>query len=343
MPVFVPARSPSSGERPTTSNHQSTMKARASIRSLLLLAAASQLVTSATAATLYWDATPGTPNGASGGGAGTWDTATANWDNGSSYVTWDNANNDTAVFSGTAGTVTIDTVDNLGVTVGGLNFTVGSYTLAGAAAGEKLTFGTAGDINTTTGTTIISAVIAGSSTITKTGAGTLNLTAANTFTGDFEISAGTVTVGGNNTAATLGPANYAGDITNNGTLLFTNSTSQNLSGVISGSGNLQKGGSGTLTLSGANTYTGKTIIAATAAGGPTVSVASFNSVNSDGITPGIPSMISSSLGAPTTVANGTIQLGSGTNIRSCTLTYTGAGETTDRVMNVQFHRRPISS
>ena len=180
-------------------------------------------------------------------------------------------------------------------------------------------------------------MIAGNATITKTGAGTLNLTAVNTFTGDTVISAGTLVVGGNNTAATLGPANYAGNITNNGTLLqFTNSTSQNLSGIISGSGNLQKGGSGTLTLSGDNTYTGKTIIAASGAGGPTVSVSSFNSVDIDDLDPNLP-MPDSSLGAPTTVANGTIQLGSGTNIRSCTLIYTGSGETTDRVMNVNFN------
>ena len=64
----------------------------------------------APAATLYWDATPGTPDGASNGGVGTWDTATANWDDGDSYELWNNGGNDTAVFAGTAGTVTIDTL-----------------------------------------------------------------------------------------------------------------------------------------------------------------------------------------------------------------------------------------
>jgi autotransporter-associated beta strand protein len=293
------------------------------------------------AADVTWDITPGTVgagDSAITGGGGTWNTSNGNWttDGGANNVAWSNGSNDTAVFGGTAGTVTIDTLDDLGVTVGGLTFSTANYIIAGAA-GETLTFGAAGNISNGV-TATISAVVAGSATITKTGAGTLNLTALNTFTGHTVISGGTLVVGGNNTAATLGPANYAGNITNNGTLLqFTNSTSQNLSGIISGSGTLQKGGSGTLTLSGANTYTGKTIIAASGAGGPTLSVSSLNSVNSDGITPGIPSMTSSSLGAPTTVANGTIQLGSGTNVRSATLIYTGSGETTDRVMNVNFN------
>lgn len=316
------------------------MKTQTKRRPLLLLASASLAMIHAHAADVTWDTSPGTVGGGDSaiiGGTGTWDTANGNWttDAGVNNIAWNNSNNDTAVFGGTAGTVTIDTLDNLGVTVGGLTFNTSNYILAGAT-GETLTFGAAGDI-ANSGTATISAVIAGSSTITKTGAGTLNLTAINTFTGDTVISVGTLVVGGNNTAATLGPVNYAGDIAINGTLLqFTNSTSQNFSGIISGSGNLQKGGSGTLTLSGANTYTGKTIIAAPAAGGPAVSVSSLNSVDIDDLDPNLP-LPSSSLGAPTTVANGTIQLGSGTNIRSCTLIYTGPGETTDRVMNVQFN------
>src|SRR5262249_1529308 len=88
---------------------------------------------------------------------------------------------------------------------------------------------------------------------------------------------------------------------------------------ISGAANLTKINTATLLLSGANTYSGKTSI-----NNGTVSVSSLNSV-----TGGNPS---SSLGAPTTTANGTINLGATTT--AGTLVYIGAGETTDRIINL---------
>jgi autotransporter-associated beta strand protein len=86
----------------------------------------------------------------------------------------------------------------------------------------------------------------------------------------------------------------------------------------------------TLELTGANTYSGVTMIQ----NNGTLRVSSFNSVNG-----GNPPMTSSSLGRPTTVDNGTIYLGeggwnfnsmAGTTYQSGNLTYTGTGETTDR-------------
>ena len=98
-----------------------------------------------------------------------------------------------------------------------------------------------------------------------------------------------------------------------------------LSGVISGSASLtlSVNNSGTIILSGPNTYTGQTIIAGGNTG-VTLSVASLNKVSGGSA--------SSNLGAPTTVANGTIAIGSGAN--TCTLLYTGSGETSDRVINL---------
>jgi fibronectin-binding autotransporter adhesin len=94
-----------------------------------------------------------------------------------------------------------------------------------------------------------------------------------------------------------------------------------ISGVISGLGRLTKSATGASTwvLSGANTYTGRTTIS-----NGFLSVASINSVL--GGTP------SSNLGAPTSVANGTLDLG-GTGVTGGLL-YTGTGETTDRVINL---------
>ena len=107
---------------------------------------------------------------------------------------------------------------------------------------------------------------------------------------------------------------------------------QTLSGVISGGGGLIKAYAGTLTLSDSNTYTGKTSLTPqTTAGAGTLIVSSFNSVN--GGTP----CCRSSLGAPTTVANGTIDFGSTGIQGGATLKYTGPGETTDRVINFLFN------
>jgi len=82
---------------------------------------------------------------------------------------------------------------------------------------------------------------------------------------------------------------------------------------------IAKNDSGMWTLSGANTFTGKTTVNA-----GTLSVSSINSV--------VGGTATSSLGAPVTVTNGTIALGSGTS--TGTLRYTGTGETTDRVIHL---------
>jgi autotransporter-associated beta strand protein len=101
-----------------------------------------------------------------------------------------------------------------------------------------------------------------------------------------------------------------------------------LSGPISGDPTpaltLSANNSGMITLSGANTYTGKTMLGGNGTSGVTLSVASLNSV-----TGGTPA---SNLGAPTTVADGTISIGSGA--LTSTLIYTGPGETTDRVIDL---------
>ncbi len=95
--------------------------------------------------------------------------------------------------------------------------------------------------------------------IIKQGAGTMQLDAVNTYTGATTISAGTLTI---NTSALLGGTTgaYAGLITNNGTLNYNGTGLQTFSGVIKGTGVINVN-AGTLTLSGANTYTGATTVA----------------------------------------------------------------------------------
>jgi len=118
-------------------------------------------------------------------------------------------------------------------------------------------------------------------TLTKAGAGTLILSAANTYTGPTVINGGTLRTGIANTfasssavtvagGATLDLAGFsqtannlsgAGSVTLGSATLTVNDTAPTLfSGAISGAGSLVKTGASTLTLTGDNTYTGLTTI-----------------------------------------------------------------------------------
>jgi len=144
------------------------------------------------AAPLTWDSNGATaPLGLDG--AGTWDTATANWSDGANNLTWVNANADTAVFGngGTAGTVTLGT----GITVGGLTFnagTTGNYLIQSGT----LTLSGTPTIAVHQDATINS-LIAGTA-FTKTGSGILNLNpqGSNSYSGTITVAQGTLLMNG---------------------------------------------------------------------------------------------------------------------------------------------------
>ncbi len=136
-------------------------------------------------------------------------------------------------------------------------------------------------------------------------AGITGLT-GNTFLGSF--------TGGTFTGASLTPGNGATYRLGGGGghLIIQNN-------VLAGANSLLVGstGGGAVTLPNANTFTGTTTIQ-----NGILNVSRLNKV--------VGGTASSSLGAPTSVANGTITLGSGAN--AVMLNYTGFGETTDRVL-----------
>ena len=98
--------------------------------------------------------------------------------------------------------------------------------------------------------------ITGSGRLTKSGTGTLTLPGANGYTGTTTISGGTLQFGDGANDISLATSG----ITNNAALILANPNDLIYGGIIGGGGSLTKTGTGTLTLSGANSYTGATTI-----------------------------------------------------------------------------------
>ncbi len=205
----------------------------------------------------------------------------------------------------------------------------------------------------------LNGVISGAGSLTMANSGVLTLNGTNTYTGGTVISAGTVVVvaappfnatiglaGSQNVTLQSGAtlqgnrANFSGTLTVNGgtwteangfggswtgsiilnsNLITSSPFAQVLNGVVSGPGGLIHNGTGGLYVSFSNTFTGPIAVNA-----GNLFTASFNSV--------VGGKPTSNLGAPINAAGGTISLGSTTSGGS--VTYTGSGETTDRILQL---------
>ncbi|AAL53390.1 extracellular serine protease [Brucella melitensis bv. 1 str. 16M] len=275
----------------------------------------------AAASDRYWDSN-GTAVGR--GGSGAWNTSNAFWSpsgDGVSgpYSAWNNAAFDTAIFGGTAGTVTLGSP----ITVGAMTFETTGYILSG----NTLTLGTATPtITTSSGTTTINSVLAGTNGLTKAGDGILSLTGANTFSGNIIVTGGTLSV---NSSAALGAAaneislangaglNSSGSLAGRSVTLTGGQAAIGGAGVgdahFTGAGGLRASSSVTLS-DDSNDYTGQTSLSS---GGTLF----FSSIGNLGEV--------SALGAPVDEAAGTISLVVGSSA-SASATYTGSGGSSNR-------------
>ncbi len=158
-----------------------------------------------------------------------------------------------------------------------LNLGTGAILLAGPST-----------VNLGANSLTVGGVISGGSNLTQSGAGTLILTAANTFTGNTLVNGGTllvgnpsalqdstVSAGGNGEVAFVPTTATFGGLSGGGAIVLTNTagsavslsvgnnnSNSSYSGALSGDGSLNMIGSGALYLSGSNTYSGGTTISA---------------------------------------------------------------------------------
>ena len=200
---------------------------------------------------LIWDPDGDETNGY--GGSGEW-TDFGVWYNPAiqDHVAWSSSlGGGKAVFSGTAGTVTV----NGAVSAVGVDFTIDGYTISPDPDGMVILASNAtddGEINVSTGTATIATTLAGSVGLEKTGSGKLELTGVGTYCESFtygtQVTAGTLQIGDGGTTG-IGTI-----MLNSGTTLAVDRSDElTIANEIQGYGSLTKDGSGTLTLAGANT------------------------------------------------------------------------------------------
>ena len=180
--------------------------------------------------------------------------------------------------------------------------------------------------------------VGGNGSLTQAGTGILTLTGGNTYSGPTMIAGGTLQVGNGGSGASIGSTS---SVLDNGVLVFNHGDAVTFAPLISGNGSLTQTGTGILTLLGSNTYSGPTMIAGgtlqVGNGGSGASIGGTSGVLDNGalvfdhgdattlsVVSGNGSLTQTGTGilillggsnysGPTTIAGGTLQVGSGGN------------------------------
>ncbi|EEP8275790.1 AIDA autotransporter-like protein ShdA, partial [Salmonella enterica subsp. enterica serovar Rissen] len=152
--------------------------------------------------------------------------------------------------------------------------------------------------------------VGGTGSVVKSGDKTLTLSGTNSYTGGTTISGGTL-------VATNVDALGTGDVTNNATLELN--TGGDFDNAISGSGQVVKSGDKTLTLSGANSYSGATTIS-----GGTLIATHVNALGTGAIDNRASLLLDASgqftVTDLTTESGGNTEIGAGSTLQATTLT-----------------------
>ena len=230
----------------------------------------------------FWDGPNGHANNTINGGSGVWQSSQGNdnWTDQTGQFNAPYADGQFGIFAGTPGTVTVDTTTTTSpVVTSGMQFAVDGYHIAGddltlsAQTIIRVGDGTAAGAGMTA--TIDDRLVGSNVNLVKEDLGTLVLTGSNSYTGNTAINGGVVQVSNTtNLGGIVATLSFdGGTLRNTSTMTINRPTTINQGGgtfdtqadltmgrTIAGAGALTKIGADTLTLGGANTYAGGTVI-----------------------------------------------------------------------------------